>query len=72
MQLIHDWQLVLRRAWSVRLMFIAALFSGFEIALPFFENSLPIPTGVFAAASGLTTAAAFAMRLVAQNSMKED
>ena len=31
--LIDDWHRVLRRAWSVRLMLLAAVLSGLEVAL---------------------------------------
>ncbi len=61
---VHNWREVLRYAWSIRLMLLAALLSGAEVALPFFEYS--IPTGLFAALSGLTTAAALVARFVAQ------
>ncbi|WP_376742164.1 hypothetical protein [Ensifer canadensis] len=61
---IPNWRLVLRYAWSIRLMLLAALLSGTEVALPFFEYS--IPAGIFAALSALTTAAALVARFVAQ------
>ena len=66
MRLLDDWKDVLRRAWSIRLMLLAALFSGIEIALPLLDGILPLPRGAFAALSGLTTAAAFVARLLAQ------
>ncbi|HEX5940497.1 MAG TPA: hypothetical protein VFZ12_09065, partial [Dehalococcoidia bacterium] len=66
MKLIPNASAVLRKAWSVRLIALAGLLSGFEVALPFLEGWLPVPTGTFAALSGITTAAAFYARLVAQ------
>ncbi|MDF1606944.1 hypothetical protein PZ897_02005 [Hoeflea sp. YIM 152468] len=66
MTLLPDWRRVLRRAWSVRLMILAAVLSGAEVALPFLDGLLEIAPGVFAALSALTTAAAFAARLIAQ------
>lgn len=66
MRLLDDWKDILRRAWSIRLMLLAAVFSGIEIALPLLEGILPVPRGAFAAMSGLTTAAAFVARLLAQ------
>jgi len=61
---VSNWRLVLRHAWSIRLMLLAALLSGAEVALPFFEYQMP--TGIFAAMSALTTAAALIARFVAQ------
>lgn len=70
MKLVSDWKRVLKRAWSIRLLLLAGIFSAVEVALPFFENS--IPTGIFAAASGLATGAAFVARLVAQKGMQRE
>lgn len=66
MRLLDDWKDVLRRAWSIRLMLVAGLLSGAEIALPLLEGVLPVPRGAFAALSGIATAAAFVARLMAQ------
>lgn len=66
MTLVANWRAVLRRAWSVRLMLVAGLLSGAEIALPLLDGLLPIPTGAFAALSGLATCGAFVTRLLAQ------
>lgn len=65
MKLAPNWREVLRYAWSIRLMLLAAALSALEVALPFI-GALPIPTGVFALLSALTTAAAFMARLLAQ------
>jgi len=63
---------VLRRAWSVRLILIAAILSGLEIALPLIPADLvPIPPGVFAGLSFAATAGAFVARLVAQKNIGE-
>lgn len=72
MKLVARWREVLRYAWSVRLMIIAAILSGVEVALPLLDGSLPIPPGVFAALSGLTVAAAFVARLVAQKGISDE
>lgn len=66
MRLVADWRRVLRRAWSIRLMILAGLLSGVEVALPLADGLLPVPAGVFAALSALTTAGAFVARLLAQ------
>ena len=71
MILIPEWREVLRKAWSLRLMALAGLLSGLEVAMPYLDGILPIPTGLFAAASGLIVAAAFVSRLVAQSSLRQ-
>ena len=72
MRLIAEWRRVLRYAWSIRLLVIAGLLSGAEIALPLIQDLLPIPRGVFAGLSFLATAGAFVARLVAQQSISGD
>ena len=34
MRLVENWRLLLRRAWSVRLMLLAGVLSGAEVVLP--------------------------------------
>lgn len=71
MHLLPNWRDVLRRAWSVRLMILAGILSGLEVALPFTEGWLPVPVGVFAALSAVMTCIAFIARLVAQKNLKD-
>lgn len=66
MRLVQDWKRVLQRAWSVRLMLIAAVLSGLEVAMPYLDGYVDIPPRLFALLSGLTVAAAFIARIVAQ------
>ncbi|PVB61593.1 hypothetical protein [Labrenzia sp. 011] len=68
MKLIVEWRQVLKRAWSVRLMVLAALLSGAEVALPFLGDLLE--PGILAALSALATAGAFAARILAQKDME--
>lgn len=72
MTLVANWRTVLRRAWSVRLIVVAAILSGLEIALPLLDGYLPIPQGVFAGLSALTTAGAFMARIVAQKDIDDE
>ncbi len=51
-------------------MALAGLLSGLEVAMPYLDGILPVPTGVFAALSGLTVAGAFIARIVAQRSLR--
>ncbi len=64
MKLYDNWREIIKKAWSIRLMLLAGLLSGAEVTLPFFSHAMP--HGVFAALSGVTVAAAFVARLVAQ------
>jgi hypothetical protein len=66
MALLPDWRAILRRAWSIRLMLLAAVLSGVEVVLPLFAHLFP--HGTFAALSFLAVAAALVARLVAQKS----
>lgn len=69
MKLIDDWNWVWRKAWSVKLLAIAAILSGVEV-----YNSVvialslppPLPPGLFALAAGLVSCAALIARFVAQ------
>lgn len=71
MHLVSDWKRVLQRAWSIRLMLIAGALSGLEFALPYLDGYVDIPPRLFAALSGLTVAAAFVARLVAQKGVSD-
>ncbi len=64
--LLPDWKRVLRHAWSVRLLVAAGGLSGLEVALPYLDQWLSIPRGLFAALSGLTVGGAFVARLLVQ------
>jgi hypothetical protein len=69
MQLVPNWRAVLARAWSIRLIVLAGLLSGLEIAVPLFVEALP--RGGFALLSFLVTAGAFVARLVAQQGVED-
>ena len=67
MKLVSGWKGIIKKAWSVRLMIVAALLSGIEVTLPFFSGA--IPKGTFAALSFIAVSSAFVARLVAQKNM---
>jgi hypothetical protein len=67
--LVWNWRQILRYAWSIRLLIVASLLSGAEVALPLLQSVLPVPPGIFAALSFLATAGAFVARLVAQETV---
>jgi len=65
MRFLPDWQLILRKAWSIRLMLLAGLLTGLEIILPLFADG--IPRNTFAVLSFVTVGAALVARLLAQS-----
>jgi hypothetical protein len=65
-----DWRKILKRAWSVRLMVLAAIFSGLEVMFPLLE--LNIPPKLFASISGFLTAGALITRFVAQKDFDDE
>lgn len=69
MEFVPDWRRILRRAWSIRLAIIAALFSGAEVVLPMFAAELP--RNLFAALSFAAIVGAAVTRLVAQPKMHQ-
>jgi len=70
LRIIWNWRAVLKKAWSVRLMGLAALLSGLEAALPFLDW-IPVHKGVMAGLSFLVVAGALVARFVAQRGLIE-
>jgi len=66
-----DWREVLRHAWSVRFMLLAAFFAGLEAGLPLIDQVVTIPPSLFAALTTFTFAAALFSRFVAQEKLSE-
>ena len=66
MDILNNWRDILAHAWSVRFMALAAALTGLEVAAPYLSELVPVPTGLFAALSGLCSAAALVARVVAQ------
>lgn len=74
MTLLADWKDVLKKAWSVKFMVLAALLSGGEVVMQILEPNVAasMPKGLFAAAAGLLTAGALVARVLAQNEASDD
>lgn len=68
MKVDPEWKDILRRAWSVRLIFLAAVLTGIEVILPLFGDA--IPRNVFAALSFVSTVAAMVARVLIQPGAK--
>ena len=69
MRLLPDWQDILKKAWSIRLIILAGLLTGAEIVLPIFAQQ--IPQNLFATLSFAAVSAALVARLVAQNASEK-
>ncbi|WP_265500399.1 DUF7940 domain-containing protein [Paracoccus beibuensis] len=70
--LLANWTKILRRAWSVRFMGLAAVLSAIEVGLALTDaQALGLSPGTFAAASAVATAAALVARLWAQRDLEE-
>jgi len=68
-KLLPDWKRVLRHAWSIRLILLAGVLSGLEVAQSLVAELLPVPRPTFAVLAFLVTAGAFVARLMAQKSL---
>lgn len=66
--LIPDWRIVIRRAWSFRLLLVAALLTGCEAILPMFAYDLP--RGTFSLLAFVVTVVAMVARVIAQKGMR--
>lgn len=69
MKLLGDWKQILTKAWSIRFMVLAGVFSAAEVIVPLYADA--IPRNLFAILSGISVAGAFISRLLAQNSDEE-
>ncbi len=64
MKLDPQWQTIARRAWSFRLIALAAVLTGLEVLLPLWSDR--IERGTFALLSLVVVVAALVARIVAQ------
>ena len=67
--LLDDWRKIARRAWSVRLSIVAAIFTAAEVVMPLFGDVLP--RGVFVLLAFSASIGAAIARLVAQPGMRQ-
>jgi uncharacterized membrane protein YdfJ with MMPL/SSD domain len=69
MNLLSNWREILKKAWSVRFMAIAVLFSAIEVAVAFLPHFYAVPTGIFATLSIAAAVAALIARFIAQKTL---
>ena len=67
-ELIEDWQAVLRKAWSMKFSILAAILGGLEVGVQFVQPA-GIPNGVFAGIASAVSLAAGISRLIAQREL---
>jgi hypothetical protein len=67
MRLKSGWQLILRKAWSVRFSALSIIFAIADVTLPLFGDV--IPRNTFAILLGATAAGSIIARLVAQTNL---
>jgi len=70
MKIVWNWRQVLRKAWSVRLMVLAAVLSGAEACLPVLGMSFG--PGRFALISFVVTAGACVARILVQKDFEDE
>lgn len=68
MKLVPEWRHIIKRAWSIRLMLIAALLDGFNACWFAFGDT--VPHGYFLAVGMLASMAAVVARVVHQPRMR--
>lgn len=69
MKLVLNWRLVAKKAWSMRLLYLAGILSAIEVVLPLFTDA--VPRGVFVGLNFVVIPAAMVMRVVAQKEFAE-
>lgn len=73
MKLSHNWKDILLKAWSIKFIVLAAIFTGLEAAVSFFPSLFPwIESGYMAMMTGGICVAAFVSRIVAQKGLEDD
>lgn len=68
-KLVPNAAAIVRFGWNFRLAILAAFLSGCEVALPYIDQMIAIPRGVFAGLSLVTTMAAAVARIVVQQKL---
>ena len=71
-QIVADWRRVLRHAWSIRFLALSILFGGLEVGFAALSSNPPIPAGVFAALSFLTTVLSGVFKFISQKEFRTD
>ncbi len=70
MRLHSKWRLILRRAWSIRLIIISAIFSAAQLVIPVYGDVLP--RDAFAILSAIACAGAIIARVLTQTDLHDE
>ena len=70
MQLKEDWKKIIKKAWSVRLVAVSAVFSAAEVVIPLYGDLLPRDT--FAIISVIACMGAIIARVIAQKDLHDE
>ena len=70
MSLLPDWRSILKRAWSVKFLTMAAVVSGCETILQVSGNAL-LPAGVGSAITGVLASLGILARVLAQKEAED-
>jgi hypothetical protein len=71
---IHNWEKVLKKAWSVKFNVLSIILGCLEFALPYFDEmtGYSIPRGTFLGASIFTMVLSNIARILAQKEFKDE
>lgn len=69
MNLLDDWKLILKRAWSIRMIILSVALSAAEVIIPLFSDMLPRNT--FTVLAVLAAVGGAAARVIQQPSMAQ-
>jgi len=68
MQLVEDWDQILKKAWSIKFSVLAALLGGMEVAVQLVKPA-GVPDGVFAGFAACVSVAATLVRVLQQQEL---
>jgi hypothetical protein len=69
-KLTPNWRVIVRKAWSMRLLAIAGILTALEAVLPLFTDA--VPRGAFVLLNLIVIPAALVSRVVAQEGLDDD
>lgn len=70
MELVEDWQAILKKAWSVKFNIAAAVFGALELVVALVQPAA-VPHGVFAGIAFFVSIAATGARVMAQKELAD-
>jgi hypothetical protein len=70
MRLLPDWKQILKKAWSVRFLVLAGVFSTAEVVLPLFVQDMP--RGIFVALTSISILGSLFSRVIVQKGLRND